>query len=116
MPNTFVLRDIDLSDAASSGERFLHSKSLTQAAEATGLWREGEPLDFTRVFGGGEYGSKYYAGRRVWRALSLLGSPEAAAALPAEYGDFESDAPYPPWVPSRAAFRWARWARDGRTV
>ena len=94
LPNTFTIRGIDLED----GANFLYSQSLVGAAEAVGGWRAGEALDFTKVFGAGEYGSKYYSGRRVWRALTLLGSPEVAASLPAEYGDLHADAPYPPSV------------------
>lgn len=114
--NNFVIRTIDPAQAAGSNDskaeprshsrRQLYSSSLLPAARSLG-WDGSSPLDFTATFGAtsdeplsGEYGGKYYAGRRVWRALSLLGLPSATASLPFEYGDLARDAPYPESLPA----------------
>ena len=87
--NTFVIRELKLEEEP---ERYYASARIRESAQRTGRWSDGQPLDFTQVFGGGEYSSKYYAGRRIWRAYNLL-VPETP--LPAEYGDLRVDAPYP---------------------
>ena len=85
--NMFTIREMKLDDEAN----FLTSSNLEVHAEAAG-WKRGTPLDFTAIFSAGEYNGKHYSGRRVWRALSLLGGN---ATFPAQYGDLRIDAPYP---------------------
>ena len=51
-------------------------------------------LDFTRAFSGGEYGSKYYTGRRVWDGFRRF---KPSLALPAEYGSLKTDVVSNPW-------------------
>ena len=84
VPNSYVIRTVELDSAD-----YLYSRSMLDAALELGAWAPGEQggIDFTRAFSQGEYGGKYYSGRRIWRALSLLGAPEAVASLPAEYDD-----------------------------
>ena len=67
VPNTFVIRDIGLDDT----DNFVYSRSLTGAASSLGAWREGEPLDFTRVFGAGEYGACARQQQRTFAAPRL---------------------------------------------
>lgn len=96
--NAFTLRAINVTDRDS----FLFSDNLVDEAKRLG-WDtsvRGENVDFTRVFAGAEAGHKYASGRRMWMALSLL-SALPADALPAEYGELVSDAPYPVSAPGR---------------
>ncbi|CAM9128024.1 unnamed protein product, partial [Ectocarpus fasciculatus] len=86
--NMFIIREVNLSDTTN----FLGSASMWDIALAEGLWKEGEPMDFTATFSDGEYAHKYYSGRRMWGAYRLL-SPETD--LSPEYGNLKSDAPYP---------------------
>jgi len=65
----FTIREVNLTDDGSS---FLYSRSMTSVAKARGWWKTGEPFDFTAIYSAGEYGNKFYAGRRMWRAMSLL--------------------------------------------
>ena len=93
--NMFVVRNVDLSNS----DDFVGSANMRSAAAAYGRpVGDGEPLDFTKAFSSGEYFSKYYSGRRVWRALTLL-APDSN--LPAEYNDLRLDAPYPVSVPAK---------------
>lgn len=89
LANMFTIRTMDLNDEAN----FLASANIEVEAAKSGRWASGSPLDFTTVFSDGEYMSKHYSGRRVWRALSLL-APHTR--LPEDYGDMRTDAPYPP--------------------
>jgi dipeptidase len=66
----FTIRDVNLSDTR--GETFLFSESMTRVAKARGWWQEGQPFDFTRIYSYGEYYSRGYSSRRMWRAFSLL--------------------------------------------
>ena len=65
----FTIREVDLNNAT----KFAYSSNMLSIAEANGWWVPGEPFDFTAIYSGGEYNHKYYSGRRMWRALSLLG-------------------------------------------
>ncbi|MBU2550551.1 MAG: C69 family dipeptidase [Proteobacteria bacterium] len=65
--NQFRIRDLrpDAPD-------MLYSESIFRAAKEKGWWKpEDGPLDWTRVYGDGEFHHPYYSLRRVWRALSL---------------------------------------------
>ena len=93
--NMFVIREVDLDDTA--GANFLWSASMVDVAKARGWWKEGTPFDFTAIYSNGEYYNKYYAGRRMWRAFSLL-APSLAAQpgkLPAQYESLMYGAVYP---------------------
>jgi dipeptidase len=73
--NMFTIREVPLDDP----ENYLHSKSMLPVAMKHGWWNASgleEPFDFTAIYSGGEYHNKYYSGRRMWRALSLM-SPNA---------------------------------------
>ena len=92
----------------------------------TGLWDGHAPLDFTGAFSSGEYGSKYYTGRRVRDGGGLARAPTSShelrqshtsspdlprqvwdgyrrmkpsLSLPPEYGSLKHDRPYPFSVP-----------------
>lgn len=60
--------------------------SALEVAERLGLWSasSGAPFDFSAIYSAGEARHRYYSGRRVWRALSLLAP---SLSLPAEYED-----------------------------
>ena len=60
--NAFVIGDINATDP----ENFLFSDNMHDVAKTNGWWNGEEPLHFTRAFSGGEYTSRYYAGRRMW--------------------------------------------------
>ena len=61
LPNIFIVRDVDPDNA----KDFLFSANMYRIAKANGWWKEGEALDFTATFSNGEYGHKYYSGRRT---------------------------------------------------
>ncbi|KAL1508264.1 hypothetical protein AB1Y20_004380 [Prymnesium parvum] len=90
--NMFVIRDVDLSKP----DDYMASRNLYDVARDVCGWDPADPFDFTRLFSapanGGEYGGKYYSGRRLWRAYSLL-SPRAS--LPAAYDSLAASRPYP---------------------
>lgn len=86
--NMFTIREVDVTDT----ENCLASPNIYSVAEERGWWKQGEPLDFTKVYSNGEYGSQYYAGRRMWRALSLAAP---SLQLPAEYHDLRYDRGWP---------------------
>lgn len=63
--NMFIIREIDLNDPVN----FMFSENMVSIAASTGLWKKGDPFDFTRIYSSGEYGHKYYSGRR-WACTS----------------------------------------------
>ena len=82
--NAYVIREIDFSDSVN----FLYSPNIRSIALRLKLWSPGESFDFTKIYSGGEYGHKYYSGRRVWRGLSML-APSAASGLKPEYSNYQ---------------------------
>lgn len=51
----------------------MHSSNIFDAAESMGWWKpEDGPLDWTAVYGDGEFHHPYYSLRRVWRAQSMV--------------------------------------------
>ena len=71
--NMFTIREVDLTDT--EGRHFLWSESMTRVAKEYGWWSEGQPFDFTKIYSYGEYYSRGYSSRRMWRAFSIL-NPE----------------------------------------
>ncbi len=66
--NQFRIRDIRKDDPD-----MLYSKNIFDVAKSKGWWKpEDGPLDFTKVYGDGEFHHPYYSLRRVWRAQSLV--------------------------------------------
>ena len=86
VPNAFVIREANLSDAST----FLGSDLAGLASEYPALAKtcpSNERCDFTKTFGDGEYAHKYYSGRRLWGMYRLLApdtalDPEYASATP----------------------------------
>ncbi len=90
--NMFSIRVMDMDDTAN----FLGRADMWVLAAEQGLYKEGDPKDFTLTFSDGEYSHKYYSGRRMWGVFRLLAP---SAALPATYDNLKQDAPYPFAVP-----------------
>ena len=92
VPNMFVIRGVNLSDSYN----FLGSKNMMEIATKHKLWplpgRENDLLDFTAAFSDGEYGSKFYSGRRIWAAFHEFAP---SVILPSNYTDLRYDAVYP---------------------
>ncbi|MFH1387215.1 MAG: C69 family dipeptidase [bacterium] len=66
--NQFRIRDIR-PDAAD----MMYSKNIFAAAQKKGWWKPADgPLDWTAVYGDGEFHHPYYSLRRVWRAQTLV--------------------------------------------
>lgn len=86
--NMYTIRAIDPEDK----DNFLMSPNLFEPAKAKGWWREGEVFDFTRMYSGGEYASKYYSGRRMWGGFRLAAP---SLTLPDEYEDIRYKPVYP---------------------
>lgn len=84
--NMFVIREINFEDS----QNFLFSESVKRVAAEKGWWKEGQPLDFTRIYSDGEYASKFYSGRRMWGAYRLFG-----ITLPDNYTNLRYDLVYP---------------------
>lgn len=71
--NQFRIREISPGDPD-----MLYSTAVFEVAKAKGWWKPSDGLlDWTRVYGDGEYHHPYYSLRRVWRAQSLA-SPSLA--------------------------------------
>ena len=65
--NQFRIRDIKPGDPD-----MMYSANIFDAAKKMGWWKPSDgPLDWTRVYGDGEFHHPYYSLRRVWRAQSL---------------------------------------------
>lgn len=91
--NMFSIREIDLSDT----DNYLGRADLWEIAAKNGLYKEGDPKDFTATFSDGEYAHKYYSGRRMWGVFRQLAPSQQ---LPSEYGNLKYDKPYPFAVPT----------------
>ncbi|OQA25854.1 MAG: Dipeptidase A [Verrucomicrobia bacterium ADurb.Bin345] len=66
--NQFRIRDI-----RENAADMMYSKNIFDVAKKKGWWKpEDGPLDWTSVYGNGEFHHPYYSLRRVWRAQSLL--------------------------------------------
>lgn len=66
--NQFRIRDI-----RQSAKDMMCSKNLLEVARQKGWWKPADgPLDWTAVYGDGEFHHPYYSLRRVWRAQSLV--------------------------------------------
>ncbi len=66
--NQFRIRDI-----RENADDMMYSKNIFDIAKEKGWWKPQKgPLDWTAVYGNGEFHHPYYSLRRVWRAQSLL--------------------------------------------
>jgi dipeptidase len=66
--NQFRIREV-----RKDAEDMMYSKNIFEAAQRKGWWKpEDGLLDWTRVYGDGEFHHPYYSLRRVWRAQSLV--------------------------------------------
>jgi len=66
--NQFRIREVRPGDPDQ-----MHSANVFAAAQSKGWWKPADgPLDWTSVYGDGEYHHPYYSLRRVWRAQSLV--------------------------------------------
>lgn len=86
--NMFTIREVDPKDK----ENFILSPNIFDVAKEKGWWKEGTPLDFTKMYSGGEYSHKYYSGRRMWGAFRRAAPSKE---LPSEYDDIRYKAAYP---------------------
>ena len=98
--NGLTVREVDFADK----DNFLFSTTMRDVALRQKLWRDGEPFDFTKVFGAGGIGEaplgpQYYVSRRMWVAYKRL-APEADFGN-GVMGDFIMDAPLPATVKVR---------------
>lgn len=88
LANMFTIREVDVTDTANC----MASSNVYSVAQEHGWWQPGEILDFTKVYSNGEYGSKFYSGRRMWRGLSLMAP---SLDLPADYDNIRYDRMWP---------------------
>jgi dipeptidase len=66
--NEFRIREI-----RENADDMMYSKNIFDAAKNKGWWKpEDGALDWTSVYGNGEFHHPYYSLRRVWRAQSLV--------------------------------------------
>ncbi|MES9996202.1 C69 family dipeptidase [Desulfovibrio aminophilus] len=66
--NQFRIREV-----RENAPDMMYSKNIFDVAKAKGWWKpESGPLDWTAVYGDGEFHHPYYSLRRVWRAMSLV--------------------------------------------
>jgi dipeptidase len=54
------------------GQNIHYSSNLKEVAQKEGWWKPGDPLDWTKIVGSGEYTSAYYSHRRVWRTFDRV--------------------------------------------
>lgn len=85
--NLFSIREIDLDDEF----QFLGTpiQKMIEHANKAGIKVHYGPngrLDFAKTFSNGEYDHKYYSGRRMWRALTLM-----APSLMSNFGPYYTD-------------------------
>lgn len=91
--NMFTIRAVNLTDSFN----FLGSANMHEIAQRHGLWSPKDGLlDFTKTFSDGEYGHRYYSGRRMWGAFALL-SPQVK--LPDTYTNLKEELVYPATIP-----------------
>jgi len=88
LSNMFTIREVNATDTFN----YLASPNLYSIAQERGWWKPGQAFDFTRIYSNGEYGAKYYAGRRMWSGLRQIAP---SAHLPADYGDLRYDRVWP---------------------
>jgi dipeptidase len=87
--NQFRIREVT-PKARKAGD-LMYSENIFAVAKAQKWWKESDgPLDWTKVYGDGEFHHPYYSKRRVWRALSLAApsaklSPWVKGAFSREY-------------------------------
>jgi dipeptidase len=66
--NQFRIREV-----RENAPDMMYSKNIFDVAQAKGWWKPADgPLDWTAVYGDGEFHHPYYSLRRVWRAMSLV--------------------------------------------
>jgi dipeptidase len=66
--NQFRIRDV-----RKDADDMMYSMNIFEVAQQKGWWKPATgPLDFTSVYGDGEFHHPYYSLRRVWRAQSLV--------------------------------------------
>jgi dipeptidase len=66
--NQFRIRNI-----RKGAQDMMYSANIFEVAEKKGWWKpESGALDWTSVYGDGEFHHPYYSLRRVWRALSMI--------------------------------------------
>jgi len=66
--NQFRIRDV-----RKDAKDIMYSKNIFDVAQKKGWWKpEDGPLDWTSVYGDGEFHHPYYSLRRVWRAQALI--------------------------------------------
>jgi dipeptidase len=82
--NMFTIRLVNLTDTFN----FLGSDNIFSIAEQQGLWNSSVPFDWTATYSAGEYGHRYYSGRRMWRFLSLA----TDIPLPDSYDNLKTSA------------------------
>lgn len=108
LANMFTIREVNVNDTANC----LASPNIYSVAKKYGWWEDGQPLDFTEVYSNGEYGNKFYSGRRMWRGLSLAAP---SLNLSPDYSDLKYDRHWPWSVkPDKLVTRddVLRWYRD----
>lgn len=67
--NQFRIRDV-IKDRP---DQMVYSKNIFDIAQKKGWWNPADGvLDFTSVYGDGEFHHPYYSKRRVWRGMSLV--------------------------------------------